>query len=80
MRRAPKEKGRRSKKIYTVLTKEEEASFCKLRWSMGLGSSQAVRYFILKAIAFEMGRRLSGRASVREGWVSHKKAGDGASR
>ena len=48
--------------------------------AMGLGSSQAVRYFILKAIAFEMGRRLSGRASVREGWVSHKKAGDGASR
>lgn len=52
--------GRRTKHIYSTLSTEEAAQFSRLRTLLGMNSSQAVRFLILKAIAFEMGRRHQG--------------------
>lgn len=52
--------GRRSQYLYTTLSKEEASQFDRLRRLMGMNRSQALRFLILKDVAFAMGRRQSG--------------------
>lgn len=50
----------RSQRVYTTLTALEASRFDRLREILGMNRSQALRFLILKDVAFAMGRRLSG--------------------
>lgn len=74
-RRGSTHEGLRSKRVHTSLSAEEVSGFDRLRRLIGMSRSQAVRFLILKEIAFAMGRRQSARTSVCGMGEVHKRAG-----